>query len=152
MPILTDARNALWSAIEDWLPLSGVFKRYYKFDGDDSPELNPTADQLPAIAIYPDPGVSVMKLNRAHQHNYKLLVLLFTATWNLETPDTYWEEIVKAAWQSGGGGPAPYVKLTTGFYPETEISVDQDRILLDGVKATLTTIGLTLTVRYDPQG
>ena len=155
MPILTDARNSLWDAIDNWPAFSGVFKRKYKFNGDDSPELNPNADQLPAIAIYPDPGVSRMVLNRAHQHDYRLLILVFTATWNLTKPDEYWQEIVKAAWQSAGDVGTPYVKLATGFYPQNDFTVDYDRIMLAGnppKKATLTTIGLSLQVRFDPQG
>lgn len=151
-PILTTARNSLWDAIENWPALEGVFKRQYKFDGDDSPEVNPNASQLPAIMIYPDPGFARMVLNRAHEQDYKLLVMTFTSTWNLIKPDEYWQEIVKAAWKSDGDTGTPYVKLATGFYPRNNFTVDFDRITLDGRKATLTTIGLTLQVRFDPQG
>lgn len=160
MPILTDARNALWDAIENWPALqsggSPIWKRSFKFDGDDSPEINPNASQLPAIAIYPEPGFAKMVLNKVQEQNYKLIVMLFTSTWNLSDPDTYWEEIVKAAWQSDGGGGTPYIKLATGFHPKTEITVDQHRIKVDPegkpTKATLTLIGLTLQVRFNPQG
>lgn len=152
MAVLQDAYDSLWDAIDNWAYFSGVFKRTYRFDGDDSPEINPKQAQLPALAIYPDPGTSRMALNRAHEHKFQLLLMIFTPTWNLENPFTYWQEIHKAAWQSDGGGGVPYVKNVTGFYPENDSQVDFDRIILDGGKATLTTLRLTLKVRFNPQG
>jgi hypothetical protein len=149
--VLTDARNALWDAIDNWPSFADVFKRSYKFDGDDSPEINPVLAQCPAIAVYPDPGTSKEVLNKIYEHSYHLLILLFTPTWSLTLPDQLWQELIKAAWKSDGGSGVPYVKAATGFYPENNFTVEQDRIFLKDGKATLTTLRLTLKVRFNPQ-
>lgn len=156
--ILTTARESVWDAIENWSGLqdaggNSVFQRMYKFDEDDSPEVNPRpgAGELPAIAVFPDPGMTVQVKNRDYEHGYRLLALIFTETWNLTTSDLYWEQLIKALWQSAAGG-VPYVKAAVGLYPKNDVTIDVDRIKLDGKKALLTTVGFTLPVRFDPQG
>lgn len=152
MSKLQNAYNSLWDAIDNWPYFDGVFKRTYRFNDDDSPEINPKIVQLPALAIFPDPAASKMVLNKSYEHGFKLVLMYFTPTWNLQNPLTYWEELHKAAWQSDGGGGTPYVKNVTGYYPENETQFDLDRIMLDGGKAILSALRMTLRVRFNPQG
>lgn len=160
----TDARNSCWDAVLNWpaLQVSGVsvFKRKYKFDDDESPEVNPTVEQLPAIALFPTPGDSVAAdvLNRVHQFDYRLTFMLFTKTWNLTTHDTYWQAVMKALFQSADSATpgVPYVKAATGFDPRETFKISTYRIMLSGAagvktKALLSMIGFTLRVRFDPR-
>lgn len=155
----TDARNACWDAVLNWSALQeggeSVFKRKYKFDDDDSPEVNPVANQLPAIALFPSPGDSLANdvKNRLHEFEYRLSWMVFTKTWNLTTHDTYWQQIMKAMFQSVSDVTpgVTYIKAATGFDPRETFQISTDRIMLDKTKALLTTIGFTLRVRFDPR-
>lgn len=152
----TDARNAVWTAINNWsaLQFSGtsLFRRFYQFDGDDQPELNPTKDELPAIAIWPDPSRGDMVLNKTTEHPYPLAIMFWTATWKLDTAETYVEGILDALWQSiHPDQTVAEVKRVTGFWPMNEFRVDYYRTKLKNTKAILTILRVTLRLRFDPQ-
>ena len=152
----TAARDACWDAVLNWSALQAggmsIFKRKYRFSDDDSPEVNPTKEQLPAIALFPTPGESLANdvLNRVHQFDYKLTFMVFSETWNLETHDDYWQQIIKALFQSALAD-VPYVKAATGFYPREAFAIGVERIKLKETKALLTTISFMLRIRFDPR-
>lgn len=152
----TSARDSCWDAVLNWSALQeggkSIFKRKYRFNDDASPEVSPVASQLPAIALFPTPGDSVAQdqLNRVHQFDYKLTFMVFSETWNLETHDDYWQQIMKALFQSAANG-TPYVKAATGFDPRETFSIGVEQIMLKETKALLTTINFTLRVRFDPR-
>lgn len=160
----TDARNSCWDAVLNWPALKvggeSIFRRKYRFDDDESPEVNPTVEQLPALALFPTPGDSVAQdvLNRVHQFDYRLTFILFTSTWNLETHDTYWQSVMRALFQSADSATpgVPYVKAATGFDPREAFQIATDKIMLTSTagaktKALLSTISFTLRVRFDPR-
>lgn len=156
--ILKSARNAVWDAVDNWSAFDGVFNQTYRFDEDaevdpenPQPLVNPTPDEIPALAIYPDPSNGKMVTNKQHEIPYKLIALMWTNTWYLDTSDYYSIEFYKSLWQSDGGTGTPYVKAVTKFWPMNEFSISQRRIWVDETKATLTRIGVTLRVRFDPQ-
>ncbi len=155
MPALTDARLAIWDAVENWAGLQSggvsVFKRLYKFDGDDSPEISPHPDQLPALLVdRPDDGVSEEK-NRIWEWNAGFKFLMWTTSWNLANPELYEIELIKALFQSAANG-TPYIVAATGFLPQNNFSIKHTRVKIDDTKVIEMEMLFRLRVRFNALG
>lgn len=161
MAALTDARNAIWDAVDNWSGLqsggSSVFKRTYRFDGDDSPEISPHPDQLPALAVeYADSTVFEAK-NRTWEYDAGFRFLFWTTSWNLVNCELYELELIKALFQSSANGTA-YIVAATGFLPQNRFEIERTRVKISSpkggqeVKAMETRIKFRLRVRFNALG
>ncbi len=156
MPALTDARLAIWDAVKNWpaLQSSGVsvFKRFYEFKGDDSPEVDPHPDQLPALLVDRTPGGSVEQVkNRVWQYSVGFMFLTWTTSWNLANPELYEIELIKALFQSKANG-VPYIQDATGFLPHNDFGVKHTRVKIDDTKIIEMEMQFRLRVRFDALG
>lgn len=108
MALLTECRQAVWTAIEAWPALS-VVKRRYKYE--DRPgltpggnqNLTPTMGDLPALRIYPAGSVSPWVLNQSQEVRYSLEFTLWTREWQVLQAEEIWEETLKALYQGLSG-------------------------------------------------
>lgn len=159
MPALTDARNAVWDAIENWSELksdgNSVFKRRYKLNGDDAAEVGPRYEHLPALMLEYDNSPITQVLNKRHQVDASFLLRMWTADWNLENAELYELEIIKALFQSKSNGTT-YIEVATNFAPQNTFTLEHERITVEADdensrKAIETRIRFKLRVRFQAQ-
>jgi hypothetical protein len=101
--MLTQARNGLWDAIDNWSPLAGTFKRKYRFDkpGDVPNGMPlPAPAECPAIAIFPLPSTDGWDTNQSRSTYYNLNVSLFTYHLVLPQAEALWVEVARALFTS----------------------------------------------------
>jgi hypothetical protein len=117
MAILTDARNGIWNAIENWAPLSGVFRRKFKFEkAGDVPAglVLPMPGDCPAISIFPIASPDGWQTNQTRKTMYTLQVSIFTANLTLPAGEALWEEVVRGIYQSRPGPTQDFYWAASG--------------------------------------
>lgn len=101
-PILTACRQAVWTAIEAHSPLSGKFKKKFKYEdrpgGIPGPP-SPTMGDLNALEIYPANSTTAWTLNQYQQVLYPLEFRVWTRDWQVTEAEFLWEELIKAMYQ-----------------------------------------------------
>lgn len=167
MALLTNARRAIWSAIDNWPDLAGAFNLKLRFDsvGADQDDgalsggmltdtLEPSLSDLPAISVIPttvDPSWwthEMMTFLASYQ------VVIWTRDWYLPDAEDLIEKTWKAIWQAAASdSSAGYVKVATGYHPKRigpiqwqMASVGRDRSL----RATRVQMTLGLRTQQDP--
>jgi hypothetical protein len=102
-PLLTAARQAVAECLWQWPSLMGQFRRRYLFEDDPGQlagEPSPTLGDLPAIGIYPDAAESTWVLQQSQEIRYPLRIDLWTRAWDVRQGEFFWEEIIKALYQT----------------------------------------------------
>lgn len=163
---LTDARNLLWSAIEGYAPLSGVFQCKFKdegaapyFDGDTQA---PDTNCLPAIAIWPsESNMGEWFENTNQLVRVRFDINMWTPGYELastESKPERWAWLIREAiWRAGSGGSTDastsFVKLGTCFYPQGfRASYRKVKGGYGGSQMlTLTTMTVVLQFKDDPR-
>lgn len=168
MAILTTAREAVWTAIDNWPSLKReddtlVFQTTYRFSEDDElqkpslVEVRPSISDLPALAIYPVNVVPQWWTNQNQQLPYFLQFSIFTQDWWLEEPENLYEEVVKAVYRAkpepGGVNIPSYVKTACGYDPLRNGPVTFSRIKLEsenGPRITQVDFQIALRLTFNP--
>ena len=113
MPHLTDARRALWEAIDNW-PSLNILKRKFRMEDTGAMQVEelepePTIGDLPAIAIVPTVSTSEWVQNQLQDFNYVVDIRIWTRHWSLLQGENIIQEIIDA-----GTAPAGPVHNATG--------------------------------------
>lgn len=158
MAVLTDARNAVWQAIDNWPALLGVFKQSFRHEVEMMlQEMEPSISDFPCIAVTPAEVVPSWFTNQAQQWPYTLNVAIWTPDWILAPAEQLIEDVVSAIYKASAtvGGPT-YIKAATGFHPERLGPMTLQPMKLndsddgDGTKAIRTSIAITLRINRNP--
>lgn len=158
----TDARAAIWDAIENYAALNpsgaSVFKRKIKHEGQtgglDSIIQSGLGD-LPSIEIVPSTQDYQPQTNRMTEFPYNVEVRLLGLY--LDKLETYAQDIVKAVYQQGAPATptVSYVKAATGYHPQA-VRVATPQIVPLGrgkaPKAWGMVMTFSLKFQYDPFG
>ena len=163
MPKTTDARRAMWDAIESFPALnpdgSSVFKRKFKHESGDGGTLQTIIQSgigdLPSIEILPGRQDFKFQTQRMADFPYTLDVrLIHTRLYRLEQ---YAQDLIKAVWQQcPENSSVPFIKSATGYYPQS-VAVSVPTLAKIGqhnqaLKAWAITVTFQLQFQYDPFG
>ncbi|MGL4462060.1 MAG: hypothetical protein ACRC1K_07895 [Planctomycetia bacterium] len=109
VPLLTQARQSLWDAVDHWPPLAGRLKRRFRLEDAGAlsgVEPTPSLGELPALAVAPAESPTPWATAQNQHLAYHLRFTLWTAHWDVRTAEELWEEIVRGLWRSEPpGGP-----------------------------------------------
>lgn len=133
MAILTEARLAVWRAIETWSETAGAFARRVRFDGDApiGKELPFAAVDLPAILIQPVSIIPEWTTNGVQNWPLVLEITIWTADWRLSAAELLVENVLDAIYQAGpDGSSVSYIKQATGYHADRIGSVLMQRTML----------------------
>lgn len=173
MPLLTDARRSVWTAIDNWPDLDGAFRRKYRFDkSQDStspPQPQSSVDRpqciqdFPALTIKPARIKPEWMTNQTRKHPYALECGIWTLGWDSTAEnETLWEKIVDAIFNyTADGQTISEVRRRSGQWPSqpspgsfafgrmadrTVSAANQD----GGIPFILHTFGIQLNISYQP--
>jgi hypothetical protein len=158
----TDARIAMWNAIENFPALNpggkSVFTRKFKHEDGEGGTLQTIIQSaigdMPSIEIMPGKQDFKWRTQRMADFPYSVDVrLIHTRLYRLEQ---YAQDIIKAVFTQGPGTGVPYVKSATGYNPQA-VSVSVPTLARIGdrsqaVKAWAMTVTFQLQFQYDPFG
>lgn len=105
MAILTDARLAVWDAIDNWGPLQGRFRQKMRFAPSVAGKLTQEADEpsgvdFPAISIAPSAINPVWLGNQIQFRPLSLTVTIWTRGWNsVGESEELWEGVIDAIYK-----------------------------------------------------
>lgn len=106
MAILTDARQAVWDAIDNWPTLSGAFRQKLRYEPDVTGKLsNPESDEptgmdFPAIGVFPSVVNPAWLGNQVQFRPYSLSVQIWTAGWkSLPQNEQLWQDVIDAIYK-----------------------------------------------------
>lgn len=117
LPILTEARRALWRSVDEWPALAGTFRRVWRFEDPCTigPQFLPAMGELPALLIEPAERSPAEWIGSGTQRVvYTLDLSLWTAGPSLLEGERLWQEIVRAMLECAPEGQPPYVEQATG--------------------------------------
>lgn len=106
MPAITDARQAVWDAIDNWPALATSFRRKIRYEPNQSGQLfmSPAADSpalqdFPSISISPSAIVPSWIGNQVQFHPLSLTVQILTAGWDsVPKSEELWTEVINAVY------------------------------------------------------
>lgn len=152
---LTDARNSLWDAVNNWPALTGQFKE--KFRVDDSSQsmsdITPSDGQMPTLVILGTGIKPDWETNEMQAWHIVYALTIFTPLDQPLAEQLVWE-VIRAVWQSHAeDDPVPYVKRATGYWPEQtgQIQWKTGQVgTSSGIDAIQATVFFTLRINVDP--
>ena len=159
MAVLTDARNAVWQAIDNWPALANAFALKLKHDAEMSlmQDGEPSISDFPCIAITPADVVPNWFTNQSQFWPYTLNIAIWTPDWKIALAEDLVEKVVSAIYQaSATPGGVPYIKAATGYHPERIGPMTMQPARLrntddgEGTQAMRTGIALTLRINRNP--
>ena len=162
MPKTTDARIALWNAIESYPALNpngtSVFKRKFKHESGEGGTLqtiiSTSLGDMPSIEILPGRQEFKWQTQRMADFPYNVDVRLVGS--RLYRLEQFAQDIIKAAFQQGAGSGMSFIKAATGYNPQSVlVSVPTLARIGDrtqAVKAWAITISIGLQFQFDPFG
>lgn len=158
VPHLTRMRRAVWSAIDNWAPLTTVIRRKIKHEdsgaGNAGVAYVPTIGDLPALELLPASGVTPWVLNQSQEVQYSLQLILWTKHWDLLAAEKLWEELQRCLWQSKADGAGQtYIEAQThNFLTDGAGSIQHVALAnQNGQVATRWSIPLALRWRWNPR-
>lgn len=120
---LTDARNAVWDAIDNWPALQGIFEKKVRNEGElemlDLDQDIPEITDLPVIAIWPPQDSARWFQFQNQLITIPLEIRVWTDGWNSATSEQVFWDLRDAIHQSHPDGVAlPYIKAATCYQPK----------------------------------
>lgn len=124
---LTTARQSVWSAIDNWAGLDGVFRKKFRFESANTagapeaahrPDAPTSQTDLPAIAIMPGAVTPQWATNLQADHPYTLVIRYWTAGRHVDKSEEIWDQIIQAVHRAKPDGNLDidtYVKEGTGY-------------------------------------
>ena len=96
--ILTDARNSVWQAIDNFADLAGQIKTKFKFNDEGScmKDAEPSFSDLTAVALLPMGVTPKWYTNEKQKWPYSLRIVTWTADWRLQTSEVLMMRLAKA--------------------------------------------------------
>lgn len=157
MAVLTEARRAVWQAIDNWPALSNAFAQKVRYDRELSmlDNVEPSISDLPAIAIAPVSNVPDWFLNRVQHWVYLLDLTIWTPDWVLEPAEDLLEKTMDALYRSrpnAASGPT-YLETYLPFKTLGTASIQAINLTeSEGPQVMKTTITISLSIRKAPFG
>jgi len=153
--VLTDARTALWSAIEEFDDLKGAFQAKYKFDSDNSvlKEAEPAFSDLNAIGIWPLGFVPKWYVNTKQRWPYSLRIVVWTANWVMPTAEKLAVQIARAIHRSAPANTptVPYLhSLDPKVGPSTTFEMTRIHKEDNPVKVVKSRLDVVLQCNFQP--
>lgn len=160
---LTVARNAVWSAIDNWEPLIGteeapVFARKYKATADIA-ELqlrDPTSHELPAIALYWGDVKPEWRQNRMQEWPLTLRMTVWLPGDRHTYAETLLEHVFDAIYRAKSEGDTlPCIERATGYPPRRVNELTIQSVVLgraQQVRALRADVAFALRSNKDPFG
>lgn len=150
MGIITQARLAIWQAIDNYPPLNpggiSLFKHTYRYDSTPANfliEVGPALSEMPVLGMFPSHAVPEWWTNQIQAIPFAVNLVAWTPEADLELAERIPELLIYALHQSG---PEPgFVKRTTGYYPTACGPVQFQKTKLGAIR-TLQTIVLRLQI------
>lgn len=155
--LMTQARQAVWAAIEAFPETTGLFSQKYIQDGElpqlpDNRELAPDRTALNAIDIFPKRSDPNWFLNNLQLSRFVLGVRMWIPTWRADTAESMFGAVRRAVWQAADGDDQNFI-AAYDCDPEFE-AVSFRRVTLgsgDVTRATLIEYDLVLKLRDNPR-
>jgi len=153
--VLTDARAALWNAIDNFDDLQRTFKAKFKFDSDNTMlrEAEPAYSDLPAIGIWPTSVIPKWYVNTMQRWPYTLRMQIWTSGWLLGPAEKVFTQIARAIHRSAPPN-TPTVPYTKDVMPLMGPAASFQRTVLNKetnpVRVVLTTIDVVLRCNFQP--
>ena len=152
-PLITQLRQSLWSAINHWPALHGVFQRQWTFEDANAfigADIIPAFGDLPLIAITPAPSASPWALNQSKQITCQFVIEIWTPHWELGRAEQLWQEIVTALFQAKPTATAvPFTRANGVEILVNDFQVER-ALLDDGNRALKTTLPVGLRTFFNP--
>jgi hypothetical protein len=131
LPILTNARQALWAALDAWPalkkspddPTATVFVQRFTFDDEMFPfeDLEPSISDFPCIAIAPATLNMPWYLNRMQNWQVAFQITIWAVDWYLKDIERIVQDISESFFRATDpltSSSVPIVKAACGFYPQ----------------------------------
>lgn len=159
MAALTDARNAVWDAIDNAAALADVFAQKFKLNDEMFlwNRREPSISDLPAIMITPRQIDPQWVLNVAQEYPYLLVVTIWTADFYLPQAEDLAEKVWKAIYQTGPSATVSYVQAATGYRNKGGIPVTFEPMFLgdngegqNRIAVIKTELSVLLRLRQNP--
>jgi hypothetical protein len=163
MALLTDARNGLWQAIDNWPALklnagdakATVFRKTFRFDSDAPHQrmVMPSLSEMPCLAIRSVQVDPQWINNRQQGWPIAYLLTMWTAHWVLAQPEGLFEDVMNALYRSVNGSNVEYVRAATGYPVMSYGDVSFEPIEMgeqNGIKAIRTSWTVGLRTTKDP--
>lgn len=148
---LTQMRQALWNAIDNYTHLEGVFKRQYRAEGKEAlkmADLVPGMKDMPAIGIQPSSGNNPWDTNSMTRLSYVCEVWIWTPHWDLLMGEKLIELLIRAFHQATPAGTTqPYVDAAANPWSVGQFS----RILRNNEEGIVTHTAWVLPVSLSRQ-
>lgn len=125
MAFLTDARRAVWGAVNIWPGLS-IIKKRVKFE--DAPgavlgrDVIPTIGDMPQLEIFPAGVQTGWVLNQTHRIIYPLEFRLWTPNTQVLQAEHIWQESIKAVYAI----PAPIRVVSFSALAGSIVDISED--------------------------
>ena len=125
MAVLTDARNAVWNAIDNWTALQNTFRQKIRFERSAGSKLmlantdEPTGVDFPAIAVAPSVVNPIWLGNQVQFRPLSLTISIWTAGWDsLPQNEEIWGNVLDAIYKCKPvGGGDTYIGAATAHGP-----------------------------------
>lgn len=157
MAMLTNARRAVWQAIDESPLLVDSFVRKYKLDGDDdlTDEVEPASHSvMPAIALMPTNADGNWLVNTMMRFGHNIEVRIWTPRWHLDTAEDLVERVWKSIYGAAAvGATSTFVEAATGS-PAKSLGVTFELVRVGEnrkVKAVLTRLRVQVRPQQDPR-
>lgn len=158
MAALTEARLAVWQAIDNYAPLANVFRQKLRWDKEQAmlEQVEPSISDLPCISIRSG-RVDPEWFTHQQQHlAYLLIIEIWTADWIQEPAEDLFEKTMDALYRSrpGSSGPTylepymPFQVMPSGPIQGHLLSDSED----GGTQVMLSTIQFSPNIRKNPFG
>ncbi len=159
LPILTQIRQAVWTAVEANTQLDGLIQGRFHWDDSGAtllPDMVPALGDLPALSIYPVSVATPWLTNQQQMIANVLEIKLWTPELSVRLPELLWQLFCRAVWADGTGVRA---QSTASFIVEdlivtapaafTRLPLTDDEG--DTVTMTQCQWNVTFNVRWNPR-
>jgi len=162
---LTEIRQAMWNAIDNYSHLSTSFEQKYKFDGEtsliDPDSFTPELGACPAIGIWPNGGGFPWFTNTEQKASCQFDIIIWTPGWELAStsnkPERLLMQVLSALWMSGPSSEddenQSYLKQASCFFPKNVgFKIDRAKTGSNASnELTRTTLSVTLEFKFNPR-
>lgn len=157
--VLTDARNAVWDAIDNHADTRDLFKKKFRFNDEGScmTEPEPALSDLDAISIFPMSFVPKWYTNERQEWPYALRVVMWFGGWKVTRAETALLKVARAIQDAKPqGSSAAYINRVSGCNgvkvgPSGGILITRIREKENPIKVVKATLEFVLRCSFQPR-
>lgn len=149
---LTDARLAVWQAIDEYEDTAHLFKTTFRFGGESTlvTETAPSFSDLDSLWIMPMRAMPKWYVTTKQTFALGLAVVMYTKDWKLDTAE---KNVLKIARAIHRAKPENGVIYTAPYAPQVGPNTSFQNIKIDDknpIRAIKTTMEVVLRVHFQP--